>query len=83
MDWILDGARAAGLVLDAQGSSRIFELKPDYTDYIDNSPKESLLLCVPNTASISEMLTLKRASKARPSGEWSDDDHDCRNRPEL
>lgn len=42
MDWILDGARAAGLVLDAQDSSRIFELKPDYTDYIDNSPKESL-----------------------------------------
>jgi uncharacterized protein (DUF2235 family) len=41
LDWVLDGARACGLVLDPQDSSRIFELKPDYTDYLQDSPKES------------------------------------------
>jgi nucleoid-associated protein YgaU len=42
LDWVLDGARAAGLVLDPQDSSRIFELKPDYTEYLEDSPKEGL-----------------------------------------
>jgi uncharacterized protein (DUF2235 family) len=42
LDWILDGARAAGLVLDPQDSSRIFELKPDYTEFIENSTEQSL-----------------------------------------
>jgi nucleoid-associated protein YgaU len=42
LDWILDGARAAGLVLDPQNSSRIFELKPDYSEYIENSTVQSL-----------------------------------------
>ena len=48
LDWILDGARAAGLVLDPQDSSRIFELKPDYTDFIDNSTTPSLYYRVAN-----------------------------------
>jgi uncharacterized protein (DUF2235 family) len=42
MDWVLDGARAAGLVLDSQDSSRIFELKPDYTEFIANTTTKSL-----------------------------------------
>jgi len=37
LDWVLDGARAAGLVLDHQDSSRIYELKPDYTEYLECS----------------------------------------------
>jgi uncharacterized protein (DUF2235 family) len=42
LDWVLDGARAAGLVLDPQNSSRIFELKPDYTEFIENSLDNSV-----------------------------------------
>ncbi len=43
LDWILDGARAAGLVLDGSRYSRIFELQPDYREYIENSVKPGLL----------------------------------------
>jgi uncharacterized protein (DUF2235 family) len=39
LDWVLDGARSAGLVLDSGTHSRIFELKPDYTEYLDNQEK--------------------------------------------
>ncbi|HEV2629449.1 MAG TPA: DUF2235 domain-containing protein [Pseudolabrys sp.] len=43
LDWILDGARAAGLVLDANDqSSPIYSLKPDYSEYIENSEEQSL-----------------------------------------
>jgi nucleoid-associated protein YgaU len=42
LDWVLDGARAAGLTLDPQDSSRIFELKPDYADYLENSSQKNL-----------------------------------------
>jgi uncharacterized protein (DUF2235 family) len=38
LDWILDGARHQGLELDAADHSRIFELAPDYKDYLANSP---------------------------------------------
>jgi hypothetical protein len=48
LDWILDGARAAGLVLDPQDSSRIFELKPDYTEYLDDSPNDGLFYRLEN-----------------------------------
>jgi nucleoid-associated protein YgaU len=37
LDWVLDGARAAGLVLDADQHSTIYRLKPDYTEYIESS----------------------------------------------
>ncbi len=36
MDWVLDGARMAGLKLDSHSNSRIYELKPDYTEHIEN-----------------------------------------------
>jgi uncharacterized protein (DUF2235 family) len=42
LDWILDGARAAGLVLDPQDSSHIYDLKPDFTEYLQDSSHESL-----------------------------------------
>jgi uncharacterized protein (DUF2235 family) len=48
LDWVLDGARAAGLVLDPQDSSRIYELKPDYTDYLDNSAQEGFFFRAEN-----------------------------------
>lgn len=38
LDWILDGARHQGLELDGSDHSRIFELAPDYRDYLANSP---------------------------------------------
>jgi len=43
LDWILDGARAAGLELDTSRYSRIYELAPDYTEYIENSIAPSLM----------------------------------------
>lgn len=42
MDWVLDGARGAGLVLDGGEHSRIFELQPDYKDYLNNQEKAGL-----------------------------------------
>lgn len=39
LEWVLDGARAAGLVLDAGDHSRIFELAPDHRDYLNNQEK--------------------------------------------
>jgi uncharacterized protein (DUF2235 family) len=44
LDWVLDGARRLGLDLDAATGSRIFELAPDYREFIDSSSgKQSLL----------------------------------------
>jgi uncharacterized protein (DUF2235 family) len=48
LDWILDGARAAGLILDPQDSSRIFELKPDYTEYLESSSNQGLFYRMAN-----------------------------------
>jgi uncharacterized protein (DUF2235 family) len=42
LDWLLDGARGAGLVLEAGEHSRIFELAPDYRDYLNNQEKSGL-----------------------------------------
>ena len=38
LDWVLDGARHQGLELDASDHSRIFELEPNYSEYLANSP---------------------------------------------
>ncbi len=38
LDWVLDGARHQGLELDASDHSRIFELSPNYREYLANSP---------------------------------------------
>jgi type VI secretion system (T6SS) phospholipase Tle1-like effector len=48
LDWIVDGARAAGLVLDPQDSSRIFGLKADYTEYLDDSPNDGVFYRLEN-----------------------------------
>jgi hypothetical protein len=54
LDWILDGARAAGLVLDPQDSSRIYELKPDYTEYLEVSSHEGLFYRMANSIAASD-----------------------------
>jgi len=38
LDWVLDGARHQGLELDGAEHSRIFELEPDFREYLANSP---------------------------------------------
>lgn len=38
LDWVLDGARHQGLELDASDHSRIFELQPNFREYLANSP---------------------------------------------
>lgn len=43
LDWVLDGARKLGLDLDTATGSRIFELAPDYRDFIDNSSEKRSL----------------------------------------
>lgn len=43
LDWVLDGARKLGLGLDTQKGSRIFELAPDYREFLDNSSEERSL----------------------------------------
>lgn len=43
LDWILDGARSAGLVLDGGKFSRIFNLKPNYTEYLECSPDPGVM----------------------------------------
>jgi uncharacterized protein (DUF2235 family) len=42
LDWVLDGARAAGLVFDAGVHSRIFELAPDYREHLQCAAKPGL-----------------------------------------
>lgn len=41
LDWVLDGARHMGLELDGAENSRIYELSPDYRDFLQNSPPPS------------------------------------------
>lgn len=36
MDWVLDGARFCGLVLDSDDKSVIYGLKPNYKEYLEN-----------------------------------------------
>lgn len=36
LEWILDGARAAGLKLDSAKHSRIYELRPDFREHLGN-----------------------------------------------
>jgi uncharacterized protein (DUF2235 family) len=43
LDWVLDGARHMGLELDSGQHSRIFELAPNYADFLENSEKPGLL----------------------------------------
>ncbi len=43
LDWVLDGARAAGLVLDAGPNSRIFDLAPNYREHLECSAKNGLM----------------------------------------
>lgn len=40
LDWIWDGARHAGLVLDASRSSRIYELSPSHADDLNNTDEK-------------------------------------------
>jgi len=56
LDWILDGARNAGLEFDSTEYSRIFELKPDYTEYLENSQKSGLLYRVMNRFSADDRM---------------------------
>ena len=48
LDWVLDGARAAGLVLDAGPNSRIFELAPNYREHLECSAKNGFMYKVMN-----------------------------------
>ena len=36
LEWIWDGARHAGLELDLRKGSRVYDLKPDHTEFVDN-----------------------------------------------
>lgn len=36
LEWMLDGARMSGLKLDTHPSSRIYDHRPDYTEYLQN-----------------------------------------------
>lgn len=40
LDWVLDGARLAGLEIDRASSSRIYELHPDYTEQLTNGTQK-------------------------------------------
>lgn len=42
LDWVLDGASLAGLSLDSSQYSRIFELKPNYKEYLEPTAKQGL-----------------------------------------
>ena len=48
LEWVLDGARGAGLELDSSRHSRIFELLPDHTDYLNNQEQPGLFSKVLN-----------------------------------
>jgi uncharacterized protein (DUF2235 family) len=43
LEWVVDGARASGLVLDSDRHSCIYDLTPDPTEYIENSEKKGAL----------------------------------------
>ena len=36
--WVLEGARNVGLKIDNHSSSRIYDLEPDHTDFLENNP---------------------------------------------
>jgi uncharacterized protein (DUF2235 family) len=54
LDWILDGARAVGLVLDSDQYSQVFNLKPDYREYIQNSDDPGFLYKMMNRISVAD-----------------------------
>jgi uncharacterized protein (DUF2235 family) len=56
LDWVLDGARVAGLELDHSGHSRIFELKPDYSEHLENSLSNGTLYKIMNAISAADRL---------------------------
>jgi hypothetical protein len=77
LDWVLDGARKAGLALDHSSYSRIFELKPNFADFLKNSDNNGAIYQMmnkfsaadrrPGPASIDEVsLSTKRRWKADP-----------------
>lgn len=44
LSWVWDGARSAGLVLDCHSSSRIYDLRPNYAEFLENCEPPSLSL---------------------------------------
>ncbi len=56
LDWVLDGARSAGLVLDSDSLSRIYELKPDYREYIENSDDPGWLYKIMNNIAVADRM---------------------------
>lgn len=42
LSWVWDGARAAGLVLDSDPSSRIYDLQPNYKEFLENYEPPSI-----------------------------------------
>ena len=56
LDWVLDGARKLGLDLDTATGSRIFELAPNYQEFLENSSdKRSILTRIMHLSSIDRM----------------------------
>lgn len=56
LDWVLDGARKAGLDLDHSEHSRIFELQPDYSEYLENSEDNGISYKVMNAIAAGDRL---------------------------
>jgi LysM repeat protein len=56
LDWVLDGARLAGLELDHSNQSRIFELRPDYSEHLENSSKNGVVYTLMNRFSAADRL---------------------------
>jgi uncharacterized protein (DUF2235 family) len=56
LDWVLDGARAAGLVLDSDQYSQMYKLKPDYREYIENSDNPGFLYKFMNEISVADRM---------------------------
>jgi uncharacterized protein (DUF2235 family) len=48
LDWVLDGARHMGLELDSSKDSRIYELAPDYSEFLENSETPGIMYRVMN-----------------------------------
>jgi nucleoid-associated protein YgaU len=60
LDWVLDGARHQGLELDGSNHSRIFELEPDFREYLANSPPS------PNPRLIDRLMALMPRADREP-----------------
>jgi uncharacterized protein (DUF2235 family) len=43
LDWVMDGARHVGLQLDSSQRSRIFELAPNYVEFLNNSEDPGMM----------------------------------------